>query len=55
MDNLTQHAESSKPQETWAFLLLTFVIFPLIAILTVAGYGFLVWFFQMLAGPPGGH
>ena len=40
-------------RERVAFLLLTAVLFPLLAVLIVAGYGFAVWFYQMLAGPPG--
>ncbi len=36
---------------TWAFL--TFVMAPLLAVLIVAGYGFLVWMYQLLVGPPG--
>ena len=40
---------------TGVFLLLTAVIFPLAAVLIVAGYGFLVWMWQLLfAGPPTG-
>lgn len=45
---------ASKAQERWAFLLLTGIVFPLLAILIVAGYGFLVWIYQMFAGPPTG-
>jgi nitrate reductase NapE len=55
MEQPSQHGLSSKAQERIAFLLLTFVVFPLLAILIVAGYGFLVWFYQMFAGPPSGH
>lgn len=48
-------AVASKKQERLAFLLLTVVIFPLMAVLIVAGYGFLVWMWQLLfAGPPTG-
>lgn len=48
-------AVASKKQERTAFLLLTAVIFPLIAVLVVAGYGFLVWMWQLLfSGPPTG-
>ena len=48
-------AVASKQQERTAFLLLTVVIFPLMAVLIVAGYGFLVWMWQLLfAGPPTG-
>lgn len=46
---------ASKNQERVAFLLLTAVVFPLVAVLIVAGYGFLVWMWQLLfAGPPTG-
>ena len=38
--------------ELKAFLFLTVVMAPVIAGLTIAGYGFLVWFYQMMAGPP---
>ena len=48
-------AAASKQQERVAFLLLTVVIFPLAAVLIVAGYGFLVWMWQLLfVGPPTG-
>jgi nitrate reductase NapE len=26
---------------------------PVLAVIIVAGYGFLVWMFQLIAGPPG--
>lgn len=51
----SQQIVASKGQERFAFLLLTAVIFPLMAVLIVAGYGFLVWIYQMFAGPPTGH
>ena len=48
-------AVASRQQERLAFLLLTLVVFPLMAILFVAGYGFLVWMWQLLfSGPPTG-
>ncbi len=46
---------ATKKQERTAFLLLTAVIFPLMAVMIVAGYGFLVWMWQLVfAGPPTG-
>jgi nitrate reductase NapE len=39
--------------EILAFLLLTAVIMPALAVATVGGYGLAVWIYQMLAGPPG--
>jgi nitrate reductase NapE len=44
-----------KRRERTAFLLLTAVAFPLLTVMIVAGYGFLVWIWQMFAGPPTGH
>ncbi len=56
MEQSAVQATSSKKQERAAFLLLTVVIFPLLAILFVAGYGFVVWMWQVFfAGPPTGH
>jgi len=46
---------TSKAQELRAFLLLAVVMAPVLAVMLVGGYGFLVWMFQMLAGPPGPH
>jgi nitrate reductase NapE len=39
--------------ELRVFLFLTVVFAPLLAIAIVGGYGFLIWIFQMFAGPPG--
>lgn len=47
----------TKAEEVKSFLFLTAVMAPILAVLIVAGYGFLVWIYQMFAGPPGpaGH
>jgi nitrate reductase NapE len=37
-----------------AFLFLTVVMAPVVAGLVVATYGFIVWVYQMFAGPPTG-
>jgi nitrate reductase NapE len=53
--NRDPNLPATKNQERLAFLFVVAVVFPLIAILVVAGYGFLVWFWQMLfSGPPTG-
>ena len=39
--------------EVFAFLLLTAVIMPALAVATVGSYGLTVWLYQMIAGPPG--
>jgi periplasmic nitrate reductase NapE len=42
-------------REAGLFLLLTVVLFPVLAVLVVAGYGFAVWMSQLLLfGPPSG-
>ena len=43
----------SKTQELRVFLVLTVVMAPVLAVLVVSGYGFLVWMIQLLSGPPG--
>lgn len=42
-----------RAQELRAFLVLSILLAPVLAVGLVSGYGFLVWIFQMLAGPPG--
>ncbi len=39
--------------EIFAFLFLTVVLMPALAVATVGGYGLAVWVLQMIAGPPG--
>jgi periplasmic nitrate reductase NapE len=41
-----------KRRELLAFLFLTLVLAPVLAVLIVAGYGFVVWMYQIIAGPP---
>ena len=43
----------SKAQEFRAFLILSVLLAPVLAFAIVGGYGFLVWMFQLVAGPPG--
>lgn len=45
----------TKKQELRAFLVLTVITAPILAVMTVGGYGFIVWTMQMLTGRlPGG-
>lgn len=49
-------AEEQKPQrrkEARLFVFLVVCLFPLLSVAIVGGYGFLIWFSQMLYGPPG--
>ncbi len=45
----------TRGQELRAFLLLTAVVAPAIAVAFVGGYGFVVWMVQLVVGPPSGH
>jgi nitrate reductase NapE len=42
-----------KRMEIFAFLFLTAVVMPALAVGTVGSYGLGVWIYQMFAGPPG--
>jgi len=39
--------------EIFAFLFLTAVLMPALAVATVGSYGLAVWIYQMASGPPG--
>jgi nitrate reductase NapE len=39
--------------EIFAFLFLTAVLMPGLAVATVGSYGLAVWIYQIIAGPPG--
>lgn len=40
-------------KELLTFLILAFGIWPVVAVGVVGGYGFLVWMYQIVFGPPG--
>lgn len=44
--------QTEQRRELAVFLFLTFVLAPLLAVIIVAGYGFCVWMYQLVAGPP---
>lgn len=44
---------TEKRREWLLFLFLTVVLAPTLAVAVVGGYGFLVWMYQLIAGPPG--
>ncbi|MDG9924285.1 MULTISPECIES: periplasmic nitrate reductase, NapE protein [unclassified Pseudomonas] len=45
--------DDSKGKETRLFLFLVVCLFPILSVAVVGGYGFLVWMYQLFAGPPG--
>lgn len=44
---------SSRRQELLVFLFLAVVLAPILAVAIVGSYGFAVWIYQMIFGPPG--
>ncbi len=41
-----------KQEELRSFLFLTAVMVPVLSVIIVAGYGFIVWMSQLIGGPP---
>ena len=46
-------ATASRRRELIAFIILAVLIWPVMAVAIVGGYGFLIWMFQIIFGPPG--
>ena len=44
---------SRRRSEVLTFLFLTVFLAPILAVAIVGGYGFIVWIYQIFAGPPG--
>jgi nitrate reductase NapE len=44
---------STRREEIRAFVFLAFVLAPVLSVLFVGGYGFIVWIVQTISGPPG--
>ena len=55
--NIAQPAEAqrrnSRMSELLVFFTIVVLIWPVVAVGVVGGYGFLVWMIQMIFGPPG--
>jgi nitrate reductase NapE len=45
---------STRTEELSSVLFFTVVMAPVLAVMIVGGYGFLVWMYQLVAGPPAG-
>lgn len=45
--------QPGKRRELLLFLFITVVMFPVLSVMIVGGYGFAVWVWQMIFGPPG--
>ena len=51
--NRVDTGRTTRTEELRSVLFLAFVTAPVVAVAVVSGYGFLVWMFQLVAGPPG--
>lgn len=49
----TNLPKTSRRAEIVAFVILAILIWPILAVGIVGGYGFLVWMSQLVFGPPG--
>lgn len=52
-DDSISRSPVSRRSELCVFAIIVAVIWPIIAVGVVGGYGFLVWMSQMILGPPG--
>ncbi|WP_084404941.1 MULTISPECIES: periplasmic nitrate reductase, NapE protein [Aliagarivorans] len=49
----TNPQEQSKRSEWLSFLIICVFLFPILSVVFVGGYGFIVWMLQLIYGPPG--
>ncbi|TLU66862.1 periplasmic nitrate reductase, NapE protein [Thalassotalea litorea] len=54
-ENLNPDANVQKSRERNTFLFLTIFLAPILSIIIVGSYGFIIWMSQIIYGPPGGH
>ena len=52
MENKDALNPQRKKEELRSFLFLTAVMVPVLSVIVVGGYGFLVWMYQLIGGPP---
>ena len=53
MSDSTQSVRGRSRKELTVFLILAVLLAPVIAVGLVGGYGFSIWMYQTIAGPPG--
>jgi len=55
MDERSNEAQAPTSAQEWGTLLVLIgIVAPLLAVAVVGGYGFLVWMYQLVTGPPAG-
>ncbi|WP_371188693.1 periplasmic nitrate reductase, NapE protein [Thalassotalea maritima] len=47
------YSEVTKRDERHSFIFLAVFLAPILAVMVVGGYGFIIWISQMIFGPPG--
>ena len=47
-----ESTDQRKKEEFRTWLFLALIMAPMLAVLIVSGFGFAVWFYQLIAGPP---
>jgi periplasmic nitrate reductase NapE len=52
-DELASIDSRTKKAELTTSLVLTFIVIPALTVGGISAYGFMVWFMQLLNGPPG--
>lgn len=50
---LAQTDQEQRRQEWRLFIFIIVFLFPILSVAIVGGYGFVVWMYQLFAGPPG--
>ncbi len=54
--NDSSEAEHGDRKQEWRlFVFIVVFLFPLLSVMVVGGFGFVVWMYQLIAGPPGFH
>ena len=48
-----ERSDQRKKEEFRTWLFLALIMAPVLAVLIVSGFGFAVWFYQLIAAPPG--
>lgn len=51
-ENISADGEVTKSEERRVFLFLVVCLAPILAVMVVGGYGFLIWMLQIVFGPP---
>ena len=49
---MSERDPPARRQELLVFLFFTIILAPLLSVAIVGGYGFAIWMYQLLSGPP---